>query len=93
MYETYSNSSSDYHPLFHKKEVSTETSTNLNIISSIWNYDCIERIDENKWNCIWFYNIFQGINYTKTLTRVLVKRGIHTTIFFPAIGKNYLTRC
>ena len=41
-----SNSSSKYCPFFNKKEASIETNTKLDFISSIWDDDHIEIIDE-----------------------------------------------
>ena len=49
----------------------------LDLISSIWGDYCIDRLDENKWNCIWCDNTFQVINYIKAMDHVLVKKGMH----------------
>ena len=87
-----SNSSLICHTLFNKKEASTETKTKLDFLSSIWDDDRIERLDVNKWNCIWWDNTFQGINATGDLAHVLGTMGTHINSCFTAIEKYHPTR-
>ena len=42
-------------------------------MSYIWDDDHIQRIDENNWKFLWCNKIFQGIDATKAIARVLGK--------------------
>ena len=64
----------------------------LDFISSIWDDDLIQRLDENNWQCLWCDKIFQGINATKALDHVLEKKGMHIKSCYAAMEKFYLTR-
>ena len=68
MSDTSHNSLSKYHHLFLKTESYPGTNDILNFIYSIWDGDSIDRLNNN---------VFQGINATKALYRVLGTRGIH----------------
>ena len=61
--------------LFNNEKSCAEKETKLDFISSIWDDDHIQMFDENKWQCLWCNKIFQGINATEALTRVLKKKG------------------
>ena len=65
---------SKFHSLFNNKKACTKK---LVFISSIWDDDCINRLDENNWQCLWRSKTFQGINATNYLAQVLGKRGMH----------------
>ena len=47
--------------------------TKLDFISYIWDDDCIRKLDENNWKCLWCNKTFQGINDTKSLAHVQKK--------------------
>ena len=59
----------------------------LNFISSIWEDDCIEKLDNNQWECLWCDITIHIINSTKDLSRVLGISGMHIKSFSPAIEK------
>ena len=63
----------------------------LDFISYIWDDDCIQRLDENKWQCFWCNNIFQVINATKVLDRVLVTKGVYIKSCYASMDKYPLT--
>ena len=65
---------SSFHSLFNNEKACAEKETKLDFISSIWDDDHIQMFDENKWQCLWCNKIFQGINATEALARVLKKR-------------------
>ena len=64
-----SQSSPALHSFFNKEKTSAETTTKLDIISSIWDDDHIQRLDEKNWQCLWCNQTFQGINATKALAQ------------------------
>ena len=87
-----SKSSSNHHPLFNKEKVCSEKEMKLDFISSIWDDDRIQRLDENKCQCFWCSNIFQGINDTKAMAHVLGTKGMHIKSCYEVMDKAHLIR-
>ena len=87
-----SQSLSKFHSLFNNENKCAETETKLDFISSICDYDHIHPVDENNWQCLWCNTIFQGINATKALARILGKRGVYIESFYSSINKTHITR-
>ena len=92
MSDSSSNSSPQIHHMFWKSVFLPGMNQELNFISSIWEDDHIEKLDNNHWECLWCDNTFQGINDTRYLTRVLWIRGMHIRCYVSAIDKNHLSR-
>ena len=84
--------SSIFHTFLNKEKKSAETETKTDFISSIWDYDHILRLDEKNWQCLWCNQSFQGINATKALARVLVKKGMHIKTLYVPKEKSHITR-
>ena len=74
MLSTTSQSSLAFHSFLNKEKTSSETTTKLDIILSIWDDDHSKRLDEKNWQCLWCNQTFQGINATKALAHVLGKK-------------------
>ena len=72
-----SQSLSKHYYLFNNEKMYAETETKLDLISSTWDDDHIQRLDENNWECLWCNTSFQGINATKALAHVLGKKSMH----------------
>ena len=64
----------------------------LSSISSIWVDDHIEKLENNKWKCLWCDVKFQGINATEALARDIGTKHIHIKICTASIDKAYLSR-
>ena len=92
MSSTTSQSSPAFHSFLDKEKTSAETTTKLNLISSIWDDDHIRRIDEKNWQCLWCNQTFQGINANKALAHILVKKGIHFKSCYVAKDKAHTTK-
>ena len=92
MSSTTSQSSSAFHSFFNKEQTSAETKTWLDFISSIWDDDHIQRLDEKNWQCLWCNQNFQVINVTKALAHVLGKKDMHIISWYVAKGKAHTTR-
>ena len=45
----------------------------IGFISSVWDDDCIQRLVENNWQCLWWIKTFQGINANKALAHAMKK--------------------
>ena len=61
-------------------------------ISYIWDDDCIQRLDENNCQCLWFNKTFQGINAAKDLDHLLGGKVMNIKSCYVAMYKSYLTR-
>ena len=81
---------SKYHPLFDSENTCVETETNLDFISSIWDYDHILRLGGNKWQYLWCNKTFQRINATKALAGILGKKGVHIKICYVKLEKSHI---
>ena len=84
------NSPSNYHLLFSPKSLHAGNIEFLSSISSIWEYDHIDKL-ENQWNCIWCNVKFQGVNGTKALARVIGTKCMHINRCRDSIGQDYLS--
>ena len=87
-----SQSSSKFHSFFNKEKTIEETETKLYFISSIWYYDHNLGLDENNWQLVWCTKLLQGINATKSLARVLGKKGTHIKSCYVPKEKVHITR-
>ena len=70
-------SSPAFHSFLNKEKKISETATKLEFISSIWDDDHIQRLDEKNWQCLWCNQCFQWINATKAISHVLGNKGMH----------------
>ena len=84
--------SSIFHTFLNKEKTSAETETKLYFISSIWDDDHIQRIDEKNWQCLWCNASFQGINATVALARLLGKKGMHIKSCYVPYEISHITR-
>ena len=82
MYDPSRESSPNFHHMFLQPESSPIINHMLNLISSIWEDDCIDKIDNNQCKCLWCGITFQVINYTKDMARVLGIMGINIKCCF-----------
>ena len=65
------NSPSKYHLLFSRKPLNSGNIAVLGSISSIWEEEHIEKLENNQWKCLWCNVKFHGVNATKALARVI----------------------
>ena len=65
------NSPSKYNHLFRQKPSHVGNIKVLSYISSICEDDCIERLENNQWKCLWCNVIFYGINDTKYIAHAI----------------------
>ena len=79
-----------YH-MFHESDLYPRTEVMLNFISSIWEDDRIEKLENNQWNCFWFVIPFREINDTKALDGVIGIRGMHIKSYNDAIDKSNIS--
>ena len=49
----------------------------LGSISSIWEDEQIEKLEDNQWKCLWCDVKFQGINATKDQSCVIGTKSMH----------------
>ena len=80
MYDHSSNSPINYVFFLNKGNSFSERKMKQDFISSVWDDDLIEGIDENKWKYFWYNNIFNGINANKALSHLLITKGTHIEI-------------
>ena len=71
------NSPSKCHHLFSKKPSHKGNTKVLSYISSIWEDDSIEGLENKQWNYLWCNVIFQAINATKALYHVIRTKCMH----------------
>ena len=92
-YMTYppGNSPSKYHHLFIWKPWHKGNTEVLSYISSIWEDDRIEQL-ENIWKCLWCNVIFQGISVTKALYHVIRTILMHIERCRASIYQDHLSR-
>ena len=77
MADPYGNSPSKYHLLFGRKPSNSGNIAVLTSISSIWEDDHIEKLEDNQWRCLWCDVTFQEINSTKDLAHVIGTKSMH----------------
>ena len=86
------NSPSKYYHLFSQKPSHIGNIEVLGSISSIWKDDCIERLENNWWKCLWCNVIFQGINYIKALAHVTRTKCMHINSYEASIFQYHPSR-
>ena len=86
------NSPSKYHLIFSQKPSNSDNIAVLSSISSIWEDDIIEKLENNQWKCLWCDVKFQGINATKFLAHVIGTKCIHIKRCTASIYQDYLSR-
>ena len=86
------NSLSYYNLLFSLKPSNSGNIAVLSYISSIWEDDHIEKLENNQWKCLWCYVKLKGINATKALAHVIGTKCMHIKICTASIDKSYLSR-
>ena len=59
--------------------------------SSLWEYDHIDKLENNQWKCLWCNVKFQGINATKALARVIGTKYMHIKRCIASIDQAYLS--
>ena len=85
-------SPSKYHLLFSRKPPNSGNIAFLSSISSIWEDNHIEKLENNQWKCLWCDFKFKGINATKSLARVIETKCIHIKRYTASIDQVYLSR-
>ena len=86
------NSLSKYHPLFGRKPLSSKNIAVLTSIKSIWDDEHIEKLEDNKWKCLWCDFKFQGVNATKALAHVIGTKCMHIKRCTASIDKAHISR-
>ena len=92
MTDPYGNSPSKYHLLFSRKPSNSGNIAVIISISSIWEDEHIEKLEDNQWKCLWCDVKFQGINAIKYLARVIVTKSMHIKISTASIDQACLSR-
>ena len=86
------NSPSKCHNLFSKKPSHKGNTKVLSYISSIWEDDSIEGLENNQWKYLLCNVIFQAINATKALYHLIRTKSLHKKMFQPLIYQSHLSR-
>ena len=86
------NSPSKCHQLFSSKSSYIGKNKVISSMNSIWEDGHIQRPENNQRKCLWCDVIFQGINSTKALARVIGTRSIHIKRCFAEIDQYHLSR-
>ena len=84
-------SSSKYHHLLRHKPSHIVNIHVINYISSIREDERIERLENNQWKSLWYKVIFQGINATKALARIIGTKYMHINICRSSIYQAHLS--
>ena len=87
----YGNSPSEYHLVFSRKPLYSGNIEVISSISSIWEDNHIEKLDNNQWKCLWCYVKFQVNNATKDLARVIGTKFMHKKRCTDSIDQDYLS--
>ena len=87
-----SNLPSKYHHLFSLKPSHVDSIEVISYISSIWEDDHIERLENNQWKCLWCNIEFQVINATKALAHVIGTKCMHIDRCMASIDQSHLSR-
>ena len=85
------NSPSKYHLIFSPKPLHSGNFEVLSSISSIWEDDHVEKLENNQWKCLWCNVKFQGINETKSLTGVIGTKCMHIKRYISSIDQYHLS--
>ena len=92
MADPHGDSSSKYHLLFGRKSSNSKNIAVLTSIKSIWDDDHIEKLEDNKWKCLWCDFTFQGINSTKDLAHVIRTKWMHIKQCTASIDQAHISR-
>ena len=92
MADPYGNSPSKYHLLFSRKPLNSDNIAVLSSISSIWEDEHIEKLEDNQWKCLWCDVKFWIIDATKALAHVIETKSMHIKRCTASIHKAYLSR-
>ena len=84
------NAPSKYHLILSWNPSPSSNIEVLNTISSTWEDECIEKLKNNQWKCLWCNVKFQGINATKFLARVIGTICMHINRCTASIYQAYL---
>ena len=85
-------SPSKFYHLFIRKPYNTGNTKVIRSNYSIWEYDNIERLENNQWKCLWCNIIFQGNNVTKALAHVIGTKLVHIKLFLSSIYQAHLSK-
>ena len=92
MADPYGNSPSKYHLLFSRKPLNSDNIAVLSSISSIWEDEHIEKLEDNQWKCLWCDVKFWIIDATKDRSHVIGTKIIHIKICPYLIDQYYISR-
>ena len=92
MADPYGNSHSKYNLLFNRKPLNSGNIAVLSSISSIWEDEYLEKLEDNQWKCLWYDIKFQGINETKALAHVIRTKSMHIKRCTASIDQAYFSR-
>ena len=92
MTDPYVNSTSKYHILFICKQSNSGNIAVLSSISSIWEDEHIEKLEDKQWKCLWCDVKFQGINVTTYLAHVIGTTSMHIKRCTASIDQHYLSK-
>ena len=92
MVDPYGKSPSNYHPLFSLKPSNSVNTTVISSISSIWEDEHVDILEDNQWKCRLFDVKVQGINAKKYLAHVIGTKCMHIKICTASIYQAYLSR-
>ena len=92
MADPYGNSPSKYHLLFGRKPSNSGNIALLSYISSIWEDERIENLENNQWKFFWCDVKFQGINATKSLAPVFGTKCMHIKRRKASMDQSHLSR-
>ena len=92
MADPHGDSPSKYHILFGRKSSNSKNIVVLTSIKSIWDDEHIEKLEDNKWKCLWCDFTFQGLNATKALAHVIGIKSMHIKRCTASIDKAHLSR-
>ena len=92
MADPHGDSPSKYHLLFGRKSSNSKNIALLTSIKSIWDDDHIEKLEDNKWKCLWCDFTFQGVNSTKALAHVIGTKCMHIKRCTASIDQDHISR-
>ena len=90
MEDPYVNSPSKYHLFFSSEPSKSGNIAVLSSISSIWEDEHIEKLENNQWKCLWHDVKFQGISEKKALAHVIGTKCMHIKRCTASINQDYL---
>ena len=86
------NSPSKYHHLSSWKPSHICNIQVIDFISSMWEDESIDRLENNQWKCPWCNVISKGINATKYLAHVIGTKFIHIKRCIDSVSQAHLSR-